>query len=290
MQRLAIPFFQDKNGILLVKLYVNSIRIHAAIDTGSSTIVLNTTNSSYYPGTAPSVETLRFGTQEHTVAWELCRCTFEGYHAKEARPIQCSGNMYVARVLETWGQTHYSILGLGRPVYSQDTTSVLGIDRFTVERVSSTHGWVIFNSEPSAMLNRVPLMLDPSSPFFKLHAHSVFLGNTPLAYDIGVVFDLGSNYTTFPEQLLRRIQDAWPEAVAPHLRFVFATLELDIGPGVYSTDEKLLLDGSPDSRVIVLGSLLLRCVTIQFGHDYIALALSSEQTGASVAGSHFSKD
>ena len=285
---IAIPFLQDENGMMIVTIFVGEQRekMNVAIDTGSSHLIANYKTEEDQSNVSRQQEILSFGTQTNKVLWEVKKCTFTGININNdaTHPVSFTHCMRIGRVVHTNGQTNYNVLGLGRSNSTNDVLTTLNVKCFSIRWLYG-EGWLVLYDTPT-VINRVPLLRLDNFPFYTLRALNVFVENTKLACNIDIIIDVGSNYTTLPcsiyktcVQYLSKRDKKTDQIDDDNLCFRFqfmstSMIELQFGKNVFLHNNSFLFDSaSSDVDHIVLGSIFLRNMDVQFGTSYISFTV-----------------
>ena len=277
----CIPCKYDENGVLMVDVEIDKQWIKAVVDTGSSHCLVGNKNCQQCDTLQGSIRPkdpatefdslVRYGSQEDIVNWHTGNVRL-GQNGK------IKSNIEFAVASRRTGSSNYNIFGIGR-VPTADTGHLPFIEQYVdgdclitidlnKDDATLCIGGEIWQHPPvQTLITMLP------SPYFRIPIHSFGFGaNSTCKKNIlpqeGVIFDTGSNMLDLPIELYNWIYPSLQQN--KNIVFTFIDINNKVVKVEYSSNQyrwhsgELLIEKSTDPDHIVIGSLFMKSMRVQF--------------------------
>ena len=268
-----------ESGVYLATLsFGGAPAVECVVDTGSAHLLLAgrscraCDDPTSLRVTGAATTTLAYGTQESRVAWRTGALRIGDVRVRSARAA-------LTRAMR--GTTRFNVLGLapgalqralggdGFALAMRDGSGLLALGAASVRALRRRHY--------AAPATRVPLLPFGDAKFPSYAVRGALRAGASAVWSGDVVVDTGSNFLSCPPRVLDALRPSLradaPIALAVRTA-AGGTLTLTFGPDVYRYADGTLLVDDDEVDAVVLGSLFMRDLVLEFDLDRKELGIA----------------
>lgn len=284
---IAIPLTADSNNIFVSWVSIDEQWVKVAIDTGSESLVVASTDCTACDDEMKSIvstgtgrkRTLTYGSQTDTVKWQQSKIMLRGWKmtcdpndsdailthtdAPSYNPVCIVGISDVAVVVDRKGTSSYNILGLGRQTLAGPPSFLHTMfpdppRAFTIYLHSLDNARLVLFKPSASCLEpkyKVPIHdMDVQSHHYYVRFTSLSTMERDIQTGVNrLLLDTGANAISLPRSIYKTLKDAEPTGtlrftINDHLMVPFT---IDVPYDMRDTNNHQILDAGHVNHVIV---------------------------------------